>query len=351
MPVAHLVVIPRPWNHRWPTGDDVSSSPRYIASWVPPGKMDERWRGWIKLLAIVGWSMYTRSMDVSEDRGFPPKSSISMGLSIIFTIHFIFGNTHMDKKTSRPVISTKKKSHKPDCFFKPKKKCKILFCWTVFNLCKSMTLTFCSPLIFHRFTKSKLSRSPNYHPSFTLQAQVLPKCGRRERALDSQRNPCTNCQQLLDPPGLRMEALHLQAVSSLKKSDQKRVNGIWSFPAFQILISFLGPQIYHVRGFASKKQCFSPAFLNCVLRPSHFFQADPLWCSLFSSVSVLQTCAAGRARYLFSASLGNLPISREPQKCWGRMWNWLIVVDPIMSRENWNTVPHTSMVLTKFRLI
>ena len=38
------------------------------------------------------------NMDVSENRGFPPKSSILIGFSIIFTIHFggkppIFGNT------------------------------------------------------------------------------------------------------------------------------------------------------------------------------------------------------------------------------------------------------------------
>ena len=41
-----------------------------------------------------------QDLDVSKNSGFPPKSSILIGFSIIFTIHFggnttIFGNAHL----------------------------------------------------------------------------------------------------------------------------------------------------------------------------------------------------------------------------------------------------------------
>lgn len=173
-----------------------------------------------------------------------------------------------------------------------------------------MTLTFCSPLIFHRFRKSKLSRSPNYHPSFTLQAQVLPKCGRRERALDSQRNPCTNCQQLLDPPGLRMEALHLQAVSSLKKSDQKRwmeseacqlSRFWWVFWALKFMMSEVLPQ---------KKTCFFSCFSELRTASKSLFPGrSTLMFPVFECFCAANMCRRAR-KVLVLSKLG------EPANLW-----------------------------------
>ena len=49
---------------------------------------------------MKGLMVRVQYMGVSKNRGGPPKSSILIGFSIIFTIHFggftpIFGNTHM----------------------------------------------------------------------------------------------------------------------------------------------------------------------------------------------------------------------------------------------------------------
>ena len=52
-------------------------------------RMDDRWIQWYVLynilLSIYDIYIY---MGVSKNRGFPPKSSILIGFSIIFTIHF-----------------------------------------------------------------------------------------------------------------------------------------------------------------------------------------------------------------------------------------------------------------------
>ena len=141
MPVAHWVVIPRPWNHRWPTGDDVSSSPRYSASWVPPGVFHERWRGWIKLLGLkYVYSMY------------------------VYLYIYMYG-----KKTLAPQFQKKwKRSHRRsetrnNPGVQTKEKCKILFCWTVFNLNQWLWL-FVHP---SSSIDSQKANSPD-HPTITL---------------------------------------------------------------------------------------------------------------------------------------------------------------------------------------
>ena len=135
-----------------------------------------------------------------------------------------------------------------------------------------------------------------------------------------------------------------------EKVRSKKVNGIWSLPAFQILMSFLGPQIYDVRGFASKKNVFFLLLFwtaYCVQvtfsRPIHF---DVPCFRVFLCCKHVPPRTQGTCSQQAWGTCQSLLIHKNVEVVCEIGWSLLI--PSCQGKIDILYIPHTSMVLTKF---